>query len=479
MDRRIALGLLIALIAVHMALAATFAFETPYRIGGQLRGLGGPPSPVSDVGAPDERQHVNYVIHLADGQGFPVFQPTSKDLGETYQSHQPPAFYLLEAGWAKLTGAADLTSRASGLKLRFLNVIIGGFEIAGVFFLLLWGFGEEGIAAIGAAFAALLPMNAALSGAVSNDPLLFCLCTWALALLTRAVKEGWNWKLGIGIGVLTGLALLTKTTALALIPVILLALVLRSAKKPSPAILGASALIAIVIVAPWWVRNQQLYGDPLALQAFSKAFVGSAQKQTILQVIQMQDPSANPELSYWVNWVGWWTARSVFGVFGYMDIWLNEHGTMFTGPGAPNTLYRLLLAATFICAIGWIASLRGPKAEDRKLAHLLNGTFFVVVLLLFVRFNEQYFQAQARYLLPAIGPIAGAFAIGLNQLTRGRTYAAVALVVVVLGGVDAYALSRLPEEFDKRSNAMIPSSLLSQSLGSRSGPGLMRVTGDI
>jgi 4-amino-4-deoxy-L-arabinose transferase-like glycosyltransferase len=453
MDRRITLGLLFAIILAHVVIAAGFAVETPYRSPGILLSYpssNGGPNFVKDIGAPDERQHVNYVQHLMDGLGFPVFNPTDPNLYETYQSHQPPAFYVLATGWSKLMGASDLSSQDSGIKIRSLNVVIGSITIAGVFFLVFWGFASEGIALVATAFAALLPMFAALSGAVSNDPLLFCLCTWVLALLTLAAKNGWSWKLAIGIGVLTGIALLTKTTALALLPIILLALVFKGAKRPSPAMVCASAVVALVIVGPWWVRNQNLYHDPLAMQAFTNAFKGSAQKEGILAVIQSSQPDANPEITYWKDWVGWWTSRSFFGVFGYMDLWLNERGTSSTSPNSPNALYRLLLAATFLCAVGWLVSLKAADSKQRVLANTLNGAFFLVVLILFLRFNNQYFQAQARYLLPAIGPIAGAFAVGLAELTKRRTYVALGAVLLIFGGIDGYALSRLPAEFSRR-----------------------------
>ncbi len=463
MDRKITLGLLLALIFAHIVLAASFAAETPYRTAGILLGQRGPdggPDREQDIGAPDERQHVNYISYLAEGKGFPVFNPADPNLYESYQSHQPPAFYVLSTAWSKALGLSDLTTQDAGLKLRALNVVIGSITVAGVFFLLFWGFESEGIALVGTAFAALLPMFAALSGAVSNDPLLFCLITWVLALLTLATKQGWTWKLAIGVGVLTGLALLTKTTALSLLPIILLALLLKSSKKPSLAMIGASAALALMLVAPWWARNQNLYHDPLAIQAFSNAFKGSAQKETIIKnAILLPQPDANGELTYWKDWVGWWTARSFFGAFGYMDIWLNERGTSGTGPNSPNALYRLLLAATFLCAVGWAASTRQSDFKQKLPSHILNGTFFLVVLLLFIRFNNQYFQAQARYLLPAIGAISGAFAIGIFELFKRRTYVALGVVIFVLGGIDAYALSRLPSEFQKRTGEMIPSAM--------------------
>ncbi len=64
---------------------------TPYRSGGVLLGQRDPatgqPQQVSDVGAPDERQHANYTLKLVRGEGFPVLDPNDPNLIENYQAH--------------------------------------------------------------------------------------------------------------------------------------------------------------------------------------------------------------------------------------------------------------------------------------------------------------------------------------------------------------------------------------------------------
>ncbi len=468
MSRNVTLGILIALIVAHIAIAATFASMTPYCQSGVLLGLG-QPQKVLDIGAPDERQHVNYVIHLLEGKGFPVFSPTDPHLDETYQSHQPPIFYLLGAAWSKALGVSDLTKKDDGLKLRALNVVLGAGTVAGVFFLAFWGFRKPEVALTAAAFTAFLPMFTALAGAVSNDPLLILLCTWVLAITALCLKDGWTWKRVAVIGILTGLAFLTKTTALALVPVLLGAGLL--AKKmpanpdgthqalpfPSMAMIGAAAVIACGMAGPWWARNQSLYHDPFAIKAFNDAFKGSAQKAQIVAGIEATDPGGSSEMTYWKDWVGWWTARSFFGVFGYMDIWMNERGTSFTGVSskgaAPNTLYRLLLAGTALCFLGWVLALSKPDWSEGKAVQIVNTAFFVVVLALFIRFNMQYFQAQARYLFPAMGPIACGFGVGLHQLLSKRSQFALPALAIILLGVNVMALSKLPDEFAKRIEA--------------------------
>ena len=72
--------LLAALVAGHIVLSLLYAARTPYRQAGVL--LHQNRAAVQDVGAPDERQHANYVQHLIDGRGFPAFNPDDPSLNE-------------------------------------------------------------------------------------------------------------------------------------------------------------------------------------------------------------------------------------------------------------------------------------------------------------------------------------------------------------------------------------------------------------
>jgi 4-amino-4-deoxy-L-arabinose transferase-like glycosyltransferase len=448
MSSRTTLFILIGLIAAHIVLALSYASATPWRQGGLVQIN---PSVERDIGAPDERQHANYIFRLARGEGFPVFDPADPNLYETYQGHQPPAYYLLAAGWSKATMASELESKETGFKLRFLNALIGAATVAGAFFLGFWGFKREDVGLAAAAFAGLLPMAVALSGAVSNDPLLIALCTWVLALCARAIHRGWTWKAVLGVGFLVGLALLTKTTALALLPVLLVAALVPQEKKPTLAMAAALIGVVFVVAGPWLARNQNLYGDPLAMKAFNDAFTKTAQKDFIITLIQRSEDS-NPEITYWKDWVGWWTVRSFFGVFGYMDIWMNSSGTAISARD-PNVLYRLLLMGAIVCGLGWLLASSKDEWKKNWPIQLMNGVLLAIVALLFLRFNLQYFQAQGRYLLPALGPIACGIAIGLVFFFKSRSQYAWTAIAVVLLGVNIYALSGLSAEFEKRIEA--------------------------
>ena len=421
------------------ACASWYGTVTPYRSGGILlnqRGADGQPARIPDVGAPDERQHANYVHHLLTTRSFPVLKPGSPDLGETYQSHQPPLYYLLAAG---LGDPASPDGRAT----RYLNVLVGVLTLVGLFRLgkLLSRREEVGLAC--ASFG-LIPGFVMLHGAITNDPLLMCLCTWSLVFALTGLLSGWSVRLFALVGVLAGLALLTKSSAMALIPTLGVVWLLSVRQKAEPRVnsvqLGLGLIgLPLLIAAPWFARNASLYGDPLGLTVFKQAFTGSAQARMFID-------SIGP-IAYWSDWVLWWTTRSFVGVFGYMDIFLE------------GSLYLVMIGLGLLTLAGNLLKSPSQTEPPRANPNPVLWTFFVVVLVLFFQFNMTYFQGQARYLYPAIGVIAYWFGRGsFGWFSKWPSFAWV-VPLVVLFGLNLYVLSVLPGEFEKRKGWVIGSAL--------------------
>lgn len=463
---------LIVLMVTHFCLAAWFAMITPYRTGGILlnqRGPDGRPAYSKDIGAPDERQHANYIGYLLKNGKLPVFDPKSPTLYEDYQSHQPPLFYGLAAGIAKVTGETDVESQSFGRTIRLFNSLIGVAGVAGVFFAAFWGTKRKEVAVLASAFAALLPLNVALSGAISNDPLLIALVAWIFAFTARFLAEQSPTKLffksATMAAFLVGLAQLTKSSAL--ISFVLFAFSFawgcgefRKLSEDDRAPLRKASLSILGILAiPWalglpiWLRNQSLYGDMLAQSAFREAFVGSAQKSSILGAIEAGPSAGSPEVQYWINWIGYWTARSFIGVFGYMDIWFNATGKA-NSSSDPNILYKAIILFNFLGLGGGLLWLRNNWNENKRLGAITLG-LFGLTLALFVMFNNTYFQAQARYLFPALSAFATLMAIGWVHIFK-KWQIALALVVVIFGGFTVYAGTQLPSEFAKRTQTASP-----------------------
>lgn len=428
MPRWLPLGLILFTFAV---LASWYATTTPYRQPGHLmnqRGPDGRPAQIPDIGAPDERQHANYIHHLLNTKSFPVLRPDSPDLGETYQSHQPPLYYLLAATLGDPTGEG-------GQRTRYLNVLIGSLTLFGLFRMgkLMGGREEVGLAC--ASFG-LIPGFVMLHGAITNDPLLMCLCTWTIYWALTGIQQGWTSRVIVITGICTGLALLTKSSAMALIPMLGVVWLVSLKQKPAEGPRGvqlALGLLALplLIAAPWFARNATLYGDPLGLTVFKQAFTGSAQASMFIQGVG--------PVAYWSDWVLWWTTRSFIGAFGYMDIFLESN------------VYLALVVLGLLTLVGNLLKSPSPPEPTRANSALVLWTFFAVILVLFIQFNLTYFQGQARYLYPAIATLAVAFGTGSSRWFGRWPVASWTVPWAVLGFLNVYILaSILPTAFALR-----------------------------
>jgi 4-amino-4-deoxy-L-arabinose transferase-like glycosyltransferase len=271
----------------------------------------------------------------------------------------------------------------------------------------------------------------ALSASVSNDPLLVALCTFALVACLRANAAGWTWQRSALCGVLCGLALLTKTSALALVAFCAMAAAMGGWRKSPRSALGLAAVVvgvALLMSVPWMVRTYVRYGDPVGMRIFTAGFANSPKASMFIEGV------GGP--AYLFQWVGWWTLRSLFGVFSYAQLFL------------PQAIY---VAGGVVAAAALAGSVRGHLAArdaTRRSAAALCWLWFAIVLLAFLRFNMSYFQAQARYLLPALAPLAGGFALGWPRLfpIRFRGMAAWALLVALFA-LNVYALWLLGPAF--------------------------------
>ena len=407
---------MVVILAVYALLTIAYISVTPYRTAGCL--LSRMTDVVQpDIGAPDERQHTNYIRHLVNEKSFPVFDPKSPDLYETYQSHQPPLYYLISAPAAAIAGSNDATEMWA---LRLINVLLGGLVVWGVFTGVrrLTGKPEVGIAA--AAITAFLPMFLALSASVSNDMALFLIGVWLMNVIAIGWEKGWTIKLCALLRLVLGLGVLTKTTAVVLIPVAVYGLFAEKASRPT--LNGVLALlgVAVLVALPWLIRNQSLYGDPLAIRAFQEASVGNLDAETAIE-------RAGGAAAYWFSFVLPVGLQGFWGVFGYFDIFM------------ANAVYLLanLMALGLFGGFVWSFI----KADsDQKRAHVLLLSMLLMVCAAFVSYNLNYFQAQGRYLYPAIFAFAAIFAIGLQRFagTEKRTLAATGVIATLLLCVNAY-----------------------------------------
>jgi len=97
--------------------------------------------------------------------------------------------------------------------------------------------------------------------------------------------------------------------------------------------------------------------------------------------------------------------------------------------------------------------------QESRVVWWVLGIYSLLVLVAFVQFNLIYVQPQARYIFPAIGPIAVWIAFGVRRVAQGRAKVLGGLILAALLFANVYALSILPREFRKRESQALTGQL--------------------
>jgi hypothetical protein len=391
-----------------------------------------------------------------------------------YESHQPPLYYALAVPFF-LAGRATGIPEAEGQACRVLSVLLG---LVGTW--LVWLLAREIVPGrrwlqwAAAAFAALLPMRLAIMGSVSNDSLTEAVSSLALLLMVRAIRGPFGLREAALIGGAVSLALLSKQSSILLLPPTLLALVLaaRNAAPPAPEAAPApsprgkkrkgeappaasaapkadwtgslvrAGLVTggvILLLSGWWfVRNHLLYGDPLGQRAFNWYFADTPTWEGFR--------AGGMSYGEYLGRLVWRTAfASFWGAFGHL-----ERPELFmgaTGGGYPpkSWLYPLLGWATWLSVAGGVLWYwRWKRRPDdgaccpAGLGVLALHALFVAAA--FLNFNATYFQAQGRYLFPAIGVLSLGIAGGWLELARRYERGAALGIAAVMTALAVYAL---------------------------------------
>jgi 4-amino-4-deoxy-L-arabinose transferase-like glycosyltransferase len=359
---------------------------------------------------PDEPAHWQYARYLNQNRALPVYGPSCPE------GAQPPLYYFLIAPFAvdvKLPPIAYLGEEYSNKRTflfpprvyqnasgdfgrfwpfrvaRLLSVLISVFTI--------WFCGFAGTEASGRPWTGMLvgglvafwPMFTFRSMNVSNDSLLTMFSALALYLIVRLIKRGFKWKTGIYAALAVAGAFLSKTNAVVL-PVALL-LTIISEKAPWRAkLMRAAALgaIMLVIVAPWLIRNQHVYGDLLAQRAMLTAMSGLVQKHSLGS-------------EYFRFYFPLHFITSFIGYFGWLTLPL---------PLWAYLIYILALAFAGAC---WIQGI-----HERRIDFRLSAILSIAILLnlsAVIQMNLTFTQAQGRYMFPTLPAIALLLGLGLES----------------------------------------------------------------
>lgn len=410
------------LCVLHFLLALGFNIVTPAAVPNQHN--------------PDENAHMLYVKDLASGH-VPVFKPGAN----AYESHQPPLYYALAV---PVYAASQHSGMATATRVvRVLSSILGVLLVIMAYLAVIRLMPSEPRVALGAAgFIALLPMNAAISGAVGNDVLINLLLVAGLWKLIRLCCSGEasperviRWEGAALLGVIFGFAVLTKTTGLLLAPAIVVAfafLAWRKAAEPKSAVraIVVALGIGLLMASPWLARNQMLYGDPLAQRIFTTSFDKTAKADDLIRGFGGFGPYLMADAQ--------WTFASFWGVFDSMSFfWGQDPRGRTPSPLAPLSMpYGILFGLGVAGLVGLFPALRREDTRpDARQQAVLWGllTLVLATFYTFFLFNMTFFQAQGRYWYPALLPFALAFALGFRGFYPQRAWLNGVYIALALG----------------------------------------------
>jgi hypothetical protein len=365
----------------------------------------------------DPKASVGRLENLSDSDREPRF------VGRDVNVVHAPLYYAAGAAVNGVLGDASPFTRIAAV--RWVSALIGVLAVFFAWLLAAQVFRREWLQLTVAGLVALQPMIAFLSGIVSNDIAVTAAYTGALALLLFLLRSAPRAAQGAWVGGAIALALLVKSTALALLPLMALAYAGQAlAWRGRGREVLRSALIAcgvVVALAGWWyVRSLFEYGT-LTGAATEVVPSGPGEPATPGHVLSLA--SEWTRLTYRTYWwhFYWWEAprSSIFfyvpyavgaiAVIGLVAMFWKRRRTLLTGTDPLVRQAILMIAAILILYVP-------PLATD--ILRRLNGAGFILV--------------AGRFLLPAYPAAVALLLIGVRELVPRRflAWAGAALLAI-------------------------------------------------
>ncbi len=380
---------------------------------------------------PDEIGHVAFIQLVAlSGEWPDLRHPQTPLVG--WEAHQPPLYYLVGAATYRTVRALGISAtdlnvwlnRANPnffwkrpprennffyqagtffrpdaafpydlMALRLMTLALGAVTVFFCYKAALLAFRHDSqLALVTTALVAFLPQFTFITTTVSNDSLAIAFGAIALYLLARlrVAPECARRRDCVALGVVLGLGVLTKLTAVSLVPLALLAIwQIEAAAKQRVRYLLWIGLVSSLVTAGWFARNELVYGDLLG-RYFIIDPVGFASE---LDRKSLFSPYFGAP--FWGR-----LGQSLVGEFGFMHI------------AMPDWFYRLWLGVGLISAVGCVTFAIQRHREPRSVAvrvdtgaWLLMSCAVLLAVAALIQFNLTTSQPQGRlvaHVLPAL-----------------------------------------------------------------------------
>ena len=424
--------------------------------------------------SPDEPPHMEYVRYIAEHHALPV---QTRDLTAriSNEAHQPPAYYLAGAlltGWIergdfqlRLNPSSDITPGRVWGRQTFFHTQAEAFPYRGLVlaYHLLRGFStvlgaitvwaaykvaqlvapqRPTVALLAAGLVAFNPQFLFLTASVNNDNMAMAAVSLMLLTGLAAWQRPSLWLTGL-MGLLVGLSALSKYTALAAAPGAVLALCAPYLRERRwRALIGhlSAILVVAALLSGWWyVRNELLYGDPLA-QRIALHVLAPVRRYSPWQVTELPLNIYNVFTSSW-------------GRFGWTQI--TFHPAIYLALAA-----LCLVALMGVLRIAWRVMQEGRWKQWGTIPYLALALTGSGVLGSIILYHLSVPADQGRLLFPGAVPFAVFMALGLVELaghcmTRIAAAVIAGLIALSFGSViwvivPAFELPHMLSEADLR-----------------------------
>jgi tetratricopeptide (TPR) repeat protein len=371
----------------------------------------------------DSRSHLEYIRYIQERWAVPL--PT-----QGFEMFHPPLYYALSAAVLSSCGLS-LNDTSGILALRWLTMSIGIAHFVLVFLSLRLLFPNQiGRQFVGLLLAAFLPMQLYLSHYVTNETLVATLAAAAIYLALRVLRaKTASLSAYALLGFFLGAAMLTKATAVLLLPPVVVALAAKLIVERSSAgiwlrTLGVPFSICFIVCSWYYIWIWYHFGTPL---------IGNW-NAAATHFAWWQDPGYHTAADF-VRF-GRSLVRPLFsGLAGigdglYSTLWGDGlWGGLSDLPSRTPWNYGLMVGGYLLAVVPTILILTGagvalPKFFRKPSAEwFLLFAFCALVACAFIFMTlkvASYAQIKAFYGLSALIPLCCFAAIGWDALTRGR-----------------------------------------------------------
>ncbi len=392
-----------------------------------------------DIGM-DIQQHYEYIEYVANTGRIPLAT-------EGWQMFQSPLYYVLSALLWKFPLSRWFDMTTAMMMLRIIPLLCGLLQVELAYRAARYVFpGRQDLQIWGTIIGGLLPMNLYISQVVGNEPLSGLFSAAAIVVgfhLLTSEREVILDRRFILLGAALGLALLTKVTAVLLIPlaVILVIYVLHERKQPLRYIILRVSLVSgiIFVISGWYfIRNWIELGRPFVFGSDNIAWWQDPGYRTVSDFLafgrSLSAPIYSSVQGFWDSlYSTFWLdgGLSGIGVYKYRPPW--NYDFMLSG-----ALLSLVPATGIL--IGILVAI--PRYSDRAHRTQLFSVFctglYIAALLYKYITLPIYTTAKATYMLGLIPAYSILCVTGFDFLSRNKMLRAAINGCLACWAVSAY-----------------------------------------